>query len=276
MITLISPAKINLFLQILHRRDDGFHQLATLMQTVDLFDILHFSLANQDELTCDDRSLPTDTNNLVLKAASLYRRLSGIPLYVKVKLEKKIPYEAGLGGGSSNAATTLWAMNQLAGQPLTNDQLMVGSAQIGSDIPFFFSQGTAYCSGRGEVVQSFKSKSYGPVTIVKPPEGLSTQAIYKSLNLDQLIKRDTDLVLEAFQEAKPVFFNDLEKPAFACLPKLAQLKEELEETGFETVLMSGSGSAFFCLGEKHKSLPDNVYSVSTRFLNRQANSWYTL
>lgn len=276
MLTLLSPAKINLFLQILFRRPDGFHQLATLMQAIQLADIVHFSLAEKDELTCTDPSLPTDETNLVLKAAALYRRLSGVPIYVKVALEKKIPCEAGLGGGSSNAATTLWALNQLAGKPLTTAQLMEGSAQIGSDIPFFFSEGTAYCSGRGEIIKPIQSLSYGPVTIVKPSEGLSTQTIYKSLDLSQLVKRDSELVLETFLNSKPVFFNDLEQPAFACLPKLAELKQHLKKTGFETVLMSGSGSAFFCLGEKNCPIPDNLYCTSTYFLNRSADNWYSL
>jgi len=279
MLSLYSPAKINLFLQILARRSDGYHQLATLMQTIGLADQLHIELADRDVLTCTDSTIPTDETNLVRKASKLFRQVSGLNVHCNVHLEKKIPHQAGLGGGSSNAATTLWALNQLTGKSFTTQQLLEMSAQIGSDIPFFFSEGTAYCSGRGEIVESVAYAPAELVTIVKPVEGLATALIYKSLNLDGVCKKCPEEVLKSFKQhnQEPLHFNDLEKPAFANMPSLASLKNTLCQTGFKTVLMSGSGSAFFCLGEGNLDhLPTNLYSCSTRFIKRTPDSWYTL
>lgn len=277
MLSLYSPAKINLFLQILARRADGYHQLATLMQTIGLSDRLHIELADRDELTCTDASIPTDETNLVRKASTLFRQASDLNVHCKVHLEKQIPHQAGLGGGSSNAATTLWALNQLTGKPFTTQQLLEISAQIGSDIPFFFSQGTAYCSGRGEIVEAVPYTSAETVTIVKPMEGLATALIYKSLDLDHVCKRSSQEVLKSFRSQNPLYFNDLEQPAFTCMPMLSTLKKTLCESGFKTVLMSGSGSAFFCLGEGQLDhLPSNLYSCVTSFTKRTPDSWYTL
>src|ERR1700733_15970617 len=116
MLTLLSPAKLNLFLRIVRRRPDGYHDLASLFQTVSLADTLHFSLSERDQLTCTDPALLTDHTNLVLKAVDLFRKKTGLSFGLKIHLEKHIPYQSGLGGGSSNAATTLWALNQLTKQ----------------------------------------------------------------------------------------------------------------------------------------------------------------
>ncbi|PJD95036.1 MAG: 4-(cytidine 5'-diphospho)-2-C-methyl-D-erythritol kinase [Parachlamydia sp.] len=276
MLSFYSPAKINLFLQILARRADGYHQLATLMQTIGLADRLHIELATHDELTCTDADIPTDETNLVRKASALFRQVSGLNVHCKVHLEKQIPHQAGLGGGSSNAATTLWALNQLTGKPFTTQQLLETSAQIGSDIPFFFSQGTAYCSGRGEIVEAVPYASVDAVTIVKPMEGLATATIYQSLNLDNVCKQSSQEVLKSFSSQNPLYFNDLEPPAFSRMPMLSTLKKTLTERGFRTVLMSGSGSAFFCLGEGNlEYLPANLYSCVTSFMRRPSDSWYT-
>ncbi len=144
MLTLNSPAKVNLFLRILRRRSDGYHDLASLFQAISLYDTIHFALSDHDELTCDKPGIPTDSTNLILKAADLFRRKTGLKFGLKAHLEKRIPHEAGLGGGSSNAATTLWALNQLHGQPASPDELIAWSGEIGSDITFFLSHGTAY------------------------------------------------------------------------------------------------------------------------------------
>ncbi|CCB86536.1 4-diphosphocytidyl-2-C-methyl-D-erythritol kinase [Parachlamydia acanthamoebae UV-7] len=278
MLTLYSPAKINLFLQILSRQDDGYHRLATLMQTIKLADTLHVALADQDELTCTDPSIPTDGSNLVLKAARLFREISGLSVGIRVHLEKKIPHQAGLGGGSSNAATTLWALNQLTGQTLSTFQLMQASGKIGSDIPFFFSKGTAFCTGRGEIVQALPPFQNESVTIVKPTEGLETARIYGQLDLNDTCKENSERLLHSFMYPNqiPLLVNDLEKPAFGCLPQLEDLKRQLQRSGFKSVLMSGSGSAFFCLGQSEKELPTDLFSCQTSFVNRSAENWYTL
>lgn len=277
MLCLHSPAKINLFLRILQRRPDGYHEIATAMQTIGLADKLHLSLAENDHLTCTDSSIPTDDTNLVMKAVNLFRRKTGIATGVQAHLEKYIPAQAGLGGGSSNAATTLWGLNLLCNKRATESQLMSWSAEIGSDIPFFFSQGSAYCTGRGEKIQPIAPLEQKPLWIIKPSEGLSTPEVYRRLNVSSLPERHPDKCLEDLLRGGSSYFNDLEGPAFSALPKLKTLKEQLIGSGYEAVVMSGSGSAFFCIG---KNIPPDqlkgLFSVETHFLQRQPGSWYTI
>jgi 4-diphosphocytidyl-2-C-methyl-D-erythritol kinase len=274
MLTLISPAKINLFLRILYRRPDSYHELASLFQAISLCDTLHFKLASVDALTCTDPLLPTDHSNLVIKAAQLFKRKTGITQGLSIHLEKNIPQQAGLGGGSSNAATTLWAFNELCGKLVSEEKLAEWAGEIGSDISFFLSQGTAYCTGRGEKITSLPELPKESLWIVKPPEGLSTPLVYGKLNASLLPQRNPEQALESFHSGRPDYFNDLEMPAFAVLPKLADLKRELMDAGFSTVLMSGSGSSFFCLGSGLPPKIPGIKCFKACFVNRQKGSWY--
>ncbi|MCC5831888.1 MAG: 4-(cytidine 5'-diphospho)-2-C-methyl-D-erythritol kinase [Chlamydiales bacterium] len=236
-LTLLSPAKVNLFLRILGKRRDGYHALASLFQTIDLADTLTFTLSKEDSLTCTDSSIVQD--NLVWKALELFRRKTGLQFNISIHLEKKIPLRAGLGGGSSNAATTLKGVNQLLGSPLSHEELQNCSSEIGSDIPFFFSKrGTAYCTGRGEIVRELPAIEE-KFEIYKPKEGLSTADVYKALDLSACSKEDPEELLEGFIKGKPKYINDLEIPAFKLMPSLARVKEKVNGT------MSGSGTAFF-------------------------------
>jgi 4-diphosphocytidyl-2-C-methyl-D-erythritol kinase len=275
--TYFSPAKINLFFRVLSRRSDGFHEVATLMQALSLGDAISFSLAKQDSLTCKEAALPVDSSNLILKASSLFRRKTGIKIYIQAHLDKRIPWEAGLGGGSGNAATTLWAMNEMSGFSVSEEDLALWSAELGSDVPFFLSSGTAYCTGRGEVFRSLSIKmEKRSLHIVKPPEGLSTPLIFRCLDLSSLDKRSPDELLRSFSSERPQFTNDLEIPAFLKLPKLADLKSKLLASGFEHVQMTGSGTAFFCFGG-HGEFPSDLSILkfySTSFLNREKGKWY--
>lgn len=271
---LFSPAKINLFLRVLGRRPDGYHNLASLFQAVTLGDELCFELGNRDQLTCTDPTLPTDKSNLVLKAADLFRHKTGLSFGLKVHLEKRIPSQAGLGGGSSNAATTLWALNKLFGEPAKETELAAWSSEIGSDIPFFFSQGTAYCTGRGEQIKALKPPAQIQCWLVKPPQGLSTPLVYSKLDLARLQNRDPDKALKAFLEGEYRYFNDLESAAFSAMPALSLLKQELIALGFHSVVMTGSGSGFFCTGAPHRSLPAGLFVQQVFSLNRPSGEWY--
>jgi 4-diphosphocytidyl-2-C-methyl-D-erythritol kinase len=275
MITLISPAKINLFLNVRSKRSDGFHELASLFQTINLHDNIHFALSERDSLTCTDPEIPLNTSNLILKAVNLFRLKTNLKFCVSINLEKKIPMQAGLGGGSSNAATTLFALNKLNFEPLTIKELSILGAELGSDVPFFFSHGTAYCTGRGEIVEDLRDLPQRELLIVKPKEGLSTPLIFQNFNLAETPLKDPLKTLRGFYEDTPDYFNDLEKPAFKVLPTLKTLKNTLKNNGFDTVLMSGSGSSFFCLG--HAQLIDNhdfAFMHKAFFLNREKNKWY--
>lgn len=286
-LTINSPAKINLFLRIVGRRQDGYHELASLFQTVSLFDVIHFSILEKkstDELSCNDLGIPVDTSNLILKAADLFRRKTGLSFGLKVHLEKNIPYQSGLGGGSGNAATTLWALNQLCGQPATVEDLCAWAGEIGSDISFFFSQGTAYCTGRGEIVRSLPALQ--PINqklwIVKPQGGLSTPAVYKQVNLNHLAQRDPEEFLKRFYTGDAEdfeYFNDLEGPAFVVMPALADLKAKLLGMDFQEVVLTGSGSGFFCLGKIADLDGMGIAGLGlecheVQFINRSPDKWY--
>lgn len=267
MLTLNSPAKINLFLRILKKRPDGYHELASLFQAVSLCDFMTFEHSKRDAFECSD-PIP---DNLVLKALKSFREFTGLKFPVSIQLKKNIPIEAGLGGGSSNAATTLFALNELAKRPLSLEQLASLGKEIGSDVPFFFSSGTAYCTGRGEIFREvlFKSSQY---FIHKPDFGSSTQAVYNAFNPSLSSSIPPEYLLERFEKNNPIYLNDLEPAAFALNPALKEYREALLKKGYEFVLMSGSGSSFICKGNKENL--DFKKQVKTIF--RKNNEWYNI
>lgn len=271
---LLSPSKLNLFLRVIRRRPDGYHELASLFQAIDLCDTLHFSVANHDNLSCNVPEIPTDESNLVLRATDLFRKRTGIDIFVNVYLEKKIPHQAGLGGGSGNAATTLWGLNELSGRPASLAELIEWSGEIGSDITFFLSEGTAYCTGRGEILRSVPPLFKETLWVVKPQVNLSTKAIFGQYDAKLVEQRDPEQCLQRFFDGNPYYFNDLESAAFAVDPLLKQLKSNLLQAGFHTVLMTGSGSAFFCLGEGTIPQLENSSVYKVNFLNREKDGWY--
>lgn len=258
MITLLAPAKINLFLRILGKRDDGYHAIASLFQTLDLADQLQLEIAPVDSFTCSAPALET-ADNLVMKALALFRSQIKTPFAVKCHLVKSIPLQAGLGGGSSDAAAMLNGLNQLLNHPLADDELLPLATQLGSDVPYFLKPGPAYCEGRGELVKRLKPLEKQTVWIIKPPFGLSTPQVYQTLNLASLKPRDPKLSLEEHLLGKGEYYNDLEEAAFALEPSLATLKASLLDQGFSTVLLSGSGSSLFCLGTPYPTTPPDHF-----------------
>lgn len=275
-LTLVSPAKVNLFLRVTERRTDGYHNLASLFQAIDLVDVLHIRLSDSNVITCNTTTVPLDRSNLIVKAVELFSARTGIQTYVNIHLDKRIPVQAGLGGGSSNAATTLWALNDLHGKPVSMPQLMAYALELGSDVPFFLSQGSAYCTGRGEVLEHLTPLPKQKLWIVKPPEGLPTADVFRRVNVDALPKRDPKVSLKAWLGGKPMLFNDLEVAAFDIMPDLEALKENLRRSGFADVVMSGSGTAFACFGEGEPPFLPGLELYPASFLNRRADSWYQL
>lgn len=271
---LFSPAKINLFLQVLRRREDGYHDLASLFQAISLGDTLTFTPANHDLFTCTVPYLPSDSSNLVIKALHLFRKKTGLYTSLHLHLEKKTPLQAGLGGGSSNAATTLWGLNELHQRPVSENTLREWGAELGSDVSFFFSSGTAYCTGRGEQVQSLAPLPFSKsIWLCKPPEGLSTPAIFRMLDLKTCLKQDPLFLLNQWQQGVPYLHNDLETPAFAVLPSLRAFKSDLIESGLNDVTMTGSGTGFFGFGSLEKKIKEGI-SYPITFLNRKEYRWY--
>lgn len=235
------------------------------MGAISLGDRLHFSFASSDRLECDDPSIPLSGDNLVWKAARLFRHESGCSTPLHITLTKRIPAQAGLGGGSSNAATTLWALNDLFDRPFTTDRLIDLAARLGSDVPFFFAPGFALAQGRGERITPLASLILPPCTVAKPrAESLSTPAVYKETRVEELTTH----------KMTP-FFNDLEPASFRLLPQLKAVKEELLSCGFTQVVMTGSGSAFFCFGSSSQSPPSSIALTPVHFLSRSSNAWWS-
>lgn len=272
---LFSPAKVNLFLGVLGRRKDGYREIVTLLQAVNFGDILHVDLDSSDSLTSTHPSLPLDCHNLILKAASLFRKKTGERLFIKVHIEKNIPLQAGLGGGSSNAATTLFAMNCFSKNPVPLTTLQRWSSEIGSDIPFFFSSGLALCTGRGEEVESLSPLPLEPFCIVKDPHiGLSTKSVYEALPDEPLLKEDKETLLASLSRGEVRYFNHLETPAFMLSPPLKELRDRLLQNGFKRVMMTGSGSALLCFGEGTPIEGLESYAVSP--ISHSPNEWFRL
>lgn len=261
-LTLPSPCKVNLLLNILRKRSDGFHELETIMHPVALHDYLTFEqIGSQIQLSCSISALPTGPENLVYRAAEAFFKKTALPTGVKIHLEKHIPLAAGLGGGSGNAAITLVGLNQLFGQPLTLEQLVPLAATLGSDVPFFLQNQPALGTGRGEIVQSLKPfaimKSLA-ILLIHPGFGIATAWAYKELAqyptaLNGIPGRAQKLITQMEQGQREAafgeFYNSLEAPALNKYPILALYQEYLRQQGALGTLMSGSGSTTFAIVE---------------------------
>jgi 4-diphosphocytidyl-2-C-methyl-D-erythritol kinase len=269
-----SPAKVNLFFRVLRKREDGYHDVASLYQTISLGDTLAISLADEDRLTCDDPQLPCDERNLVWKAIRAFREHTGYAFKAHVHLSKKIPMQAGLGGGSSNAATALFACNALFSFCVDEALLATWASAFSSDAPFFFSRGSAYGTGRGEKLLDIPELEPCHFWLAKPKRGLSTPEVYKHCFPDSLLKRDPELFLQRALKCDLETFNDLEISAFSLMPTLVSLKEALLRLGFSRVTMTGSGSALMCFGNVEQPALPSIDFFPVQFISRPLRSWY--
>lgn len=276
-LTFYSPAKVNLFFKVISKREDGYHNIASLYQAISLSDLLCFKKSKKDNFFCfNNDELKWDNNNLIKKAVDLFRAETKIMDPIEIYLKKNIPMEAGLGGGSSNAATTLWALNETFSRPLDIQDLIEISKNIGADVPFFFSSGRAFCSDIGNVIEDMPSRETLKFYIAKPDFGMSTKKVYENLNINLLNKNNLIDFRKAIFHDEYQFFNDLEISAFALDERLGQLKTHLIKMGFSKVVMTGSGSAFICMGniKPLKSKKIRFFQVFT--IQRSQQNWYSL
>ncbi len=281
-LTLFSPAKINLFFRVLGKRLDGYHEVATVMQAVSLGDEVTLTPARFDHISCSDQRLSCGETNLAWKALALFRRKTGCRQSFHIHLNKRIPQEAGLGGGSSNSATVLWGLNQLTAQGIAVARLQQWAAELSSDAPFFFSLGTAYATGRNEKIASLAPLLYEQAVIARPNWGMSTPAVYAQCSLTLCSTIDPQKLVAACQAADFSYcVNDLEPPAFTLKPHMRALKQALLDLGFHFVLMTGSGSAFYCLGAPSKALSSSsspllagVSFFRVSFVSRSTDRWF--
>lgn len=259
VIGIEAPAKINLFLEVLGKRSDGYHEIETVMQEIDIVDYLEFEEIDEGiRLECENSSIPLNEHNLVYKAAELVLRECGIKKGVLVRLEKRIPVGAGLGGGSSDAAATLKALNLLWGIGLNDVELMELAARLGSDVAFFIKGKTALCKGRGEKVYPIEVKSELNYLVVFPNVEISTTSIYGNLKIGLTKNRkDVSFFLKSMDRPDvanigKLLFNRLEETIFSLYPNLLHIKSILKRYSFFGLLVSGSGSAIYGLCSNRK------------------------
>ena len=245
---VIAPAKINLSLRVLGRRSDGFHEIETFIAPISLCDeimIEQRSGKQQIALRCDDPSVPKGEDNIVVRAAKVFFEETKISSGVSIALKKRIPHGAGLGGGSSDAASTLLALNELFETNFPREALAKMAEMIGSDVPFFIFQSAAVCKGRGELVSPTRLREQLSVLLLKPEFGVPTQWAYSRWRDSREI-HGVSYGAQAF--AQQSFVNDLERPVFEKFVFLAQLKMWLlKQPEVGAAVMSGSGSTVFAV-----------------------------
>ena len=248
---VLAPAKINLSLKILERRSDGFHEIETLIAPISLYDEINIERCTGTRkiaFRCDDSSVPKGEENLVVRAANLFFQELKITSGVSIELKKSIPHGAGLGGGSSDAASTLLALNELFDTNLPREALAKMAETIGSDVPFFIFQSAAVCKGRGELVSPTRLREPLSLLLLKPEFSVPTAWAYSRWRDSREIP-GISYAGQAF--GGQTFANDLERPVFEKFVFLARLKMWLlKQPEIGAALMSGSGSTVFAVIRK--------------------------
>ena len=268
---LLSPAKINLFLQVTGKRPDGYHDLVTLMCCAGLYDTVSLTLGtNETIVTCHDPNVPNNKTNLALRAAGLFFAALNKHQGVKIFIEKNIPVAAGLGGGSSNAASVLLGLNRYYGDPFSRDELISMGLSIGADVPFFIYRKPAIASGIGEKLETFHGLLPFHIVLVYPGFSVSTSEIYKNLNLG-LTKCNKKLNFTIFNKKnfniRHHLCNDLETVTASRHPEILTVKDALLSHGAEGALMSGSGPTVFGL------FPDSDKAQRAKHALAENDNW---
>ena len=270
-VEVCAPAKLNLFFELLGDRDDGFHEVATLMCPVNLYDTLFFRVAPAGTLRLRCRpvfglggpegrglqGVDAGPDNLVNRAVELVRRRAGVDFGADMLLVKRIPAAAGLGGGSSDAAAALVAANEAWQLGISRRRLSSWAAELGSDVPFFLEGGAAECRGRGERIAPVEHNCEMHFVLVRPPEGLATAAVYAAARVSDR-PRETGPLMDAFkrgdcEETGRRLWNRLQPAAKSLSPWVARLEEEFVRLGLSGHAMSGSGTSYFgiCRSARH-------------------------
>ena len=253
-ISLNAYAKINLALQVVGKRRDGFHEVAMIMQSVSLHDTVTLSLRRTGiSLVCDNPALPCDNSNLAFRAAALLRQECGVAEGVHIELTKRIPMAAGLAGGSSDAAAVLRGLNALWDLAIAPNELEILAARLGSDVPFCLWGGTTLATGRGEILESLPDFAGYGVVLANPPLQVSTAWVYGNFQPGTLQRSPGIPALRRAIEQKDLqavarqLYNDLESVSVPAHPQIADIKRKLASAGAAGVLMSGSGPTVFAL-----------------------------
>lgn len=271
-------AKINLGLDVIRKREDGYHEVKMIMQTIGLYDKLAIHKTNLPSIKIKTNLhyLPVDTNNLIYKAAALMMEKYQLSQGVYINLEKRIPVSAGLAGGSTDAAATLYGMNRLFHLNLTKKELMELGISLGADVPYCVLQGTALSEGIGEILTPLPPFPDCHVLIVKPAINVSTKYVYENLKLnDTTIHPDIDGIIEGIKTndlhgACRLFGNVLESVTVTEYPVISDIKDKMLSLGAVTALMSGSGPTVFGLFDDSKIAENAFYHFKISNLGKQA------
>lgn len=244
-------AKINITLDVTGKREDGYHLLEMIMQSVDIRDVIHIEKHPEIVLTTDRYYIPTDRRNTVYKACELFSEASGIKGGAKIHIEKKIPVAAGMAGGSSDAGAVLKALNTLYGNPFTEKELLELGLKLGADVPFTMKGGTYLCTGVGEIMEKLPDFSGYTVVTAKPSFGVSTREVFSRYSTERVFRHpDTRKVIEYMEEGnlKGVsenMKNLLENVTIPSHPIIKTIKNTMVKKGALGSLMTGSGSSVF-------------------------------
>ena len=277
-VRICTPAKINLILRVLDRRSDGYHNLWSLMQTVALEDELRVQLrpdSTELSLKCDEASLPTDRRNLVWRAAALVLGRAGLQIGLDIEITKRIPLAAGLGGGSSDAAATIVALNHLLSLGWSQREMAQVGRDLGSDVPFFFFAPSAIVRGRGEDVAGVIMTGVRWVVLVHPGFPIETRWAYDRLaaareHVRPVSERHSRIASQAslaWEEIIPLMENDFEQPLVPVYDAIREIKARLLSQGAETALLSGSGATVFGIFREEESAASAQASV------KQIHGW---
>ena len=267
---IAAPAKINLTLEVLDKREDGFHNIKSIMQAISLYDYLTIQISDSTKtqivLTGTSKDIPYDNRNLIHKAADKFLEKTKIKnKKIEIHTEKNIPIEAGLAGGSTDAAATFFGLNKLFNNPLTNEEIEEMCASLGSDLNFCLKGGTALCTGRGEKIQKIETPNQY-VTLIKPTGfGISAKEAYTKFSQmkDKSVPNNTEKMAERFNTS--LLYNSLEKAVINDYQELLEIKRRIP-----TSMMSGSGPTFFVLqkyspdsfDKKHFLVIENLHFIS--------------
>jgi 4-diphosphocytidyl-2-C-methyl-D-erythritol kinase len=267
-LTLKSFAKINWNLQIIGRRDDGFHELCTIFQTVSLHDTLTFEKSEDLILTCDNPKVPSDETNLIIKAARILQEKFRVEKGAKIHLEKNIPAPGGLGGGSSNAAVALLGLKKLWNLEISLRELRETGANLGSDVPFFFYGGTAIGTGRGTEIEQIEDFNESCLLIVTPSVDVPTREAFARVNAPRLTNFEPKSILQICRnEAEKLklrqfeLINDFEASVFAIEPEIEKVKQTLLDSGAKQALLSGSGASVFAIFENKETRQATIKAI---------------
>ena len=261
-----APAKINLSLDVLRKRDDGYHDVEMIMTTIDLSDRIELYTLERDEIkvSLESRYVPNDERNLAYKAARVFKDKYNITQGVYIKMDKNIPVSAGLGGGSSDAAAVLRGLNRLWSLRIPMEELALLGLTIGSDVPFCVMNTTALVRGRGEIIEKLPPPPPCWVILAKPNIGVSTKTIFQRIILEDMLHPNTDEIIKALKDSNldrlsQNLGNVLEDVTLNLYPEVQIIKDRMNEAGASSVLMSGSGPTVYSLVE-HESTAQRIYN----------------